>query len=272
MKPTNTRLTAKKVALVVCFTALYAVFAAIPIFQLVGSAGRISAAAIMAPIIGVLLGPYLGTLSAFLGGTIGLSYGSFLPMSFVSGIVTTLCAGLLYEGKRAWCLIIYFLFLVLHGFYPGIGPVWLFPLYIWFQVVGLLLLLSPLQSMAVKNLKSTAWSRSIRWPRPRSPLKPGAAKNLKSKNISMALLSFFVISLTSTLAGQISGSLTFLVLFPNPPIVQLGLFQVLYVQYPIERTIIALGSAFIGAPLFRVLRSAKLLPLISQDNIKERIP
>jgi hypothetical protein len=126
--------------------------------------------------------------------------------------------------------------------------------------------------MAVKNLKSTAWSRSIRWPRLRSPLKPGAAKNLKSKNVPMALLSFFVISLTSTLAGQISGSLTFLVLFPNPPIVQLGLFQVLYVQYPIERTIIALGSAFIGAPLFRVLRSAKLLPLISQDNIKERIP
>jgi hypothetical protein len=272
MKPANTRLTAKKVALVVCFTALYAVFAAIPIFQLVGSAGRISAAAIMAPIIGVLLGPYLGVLSAFLGGTIGLLYGSFLPMSFVSGIVTTLCAGLLYGGKRAWCFIIYFVFLVLHSFYPGIGPVWLFPLYIWFQVVGLLLLFSPLQSMAVKNLKSTVWSRSIRWPKLRSPLKHTAAKNLTSKNIPRALLSFFVISLTSTLAGQISGSLTSLVLFPNPPIVQLGFFQVLCVQYPIERTIIALASAFIGVPLFRVLRTAKLLPLLSQENIKERIP
>ena len=267
MKPTNTRLTAKKVALVVCFTALYTVFAAIPIFQLVGSAGRISAAAIMAPIIGVLLGPYLGALSALLGGTIGLSYGSFLPMSFVSGIVATLCAGLLYDGKRVWCFIIYFLFLVLHGFYPGIGPVWLFPLYIWFQVVGLLLLLSPLQSMAVKNLKSTAWSRSIHWPKLRSPLKPTAPKNLTSKNIPMALLSFFVVSLTSALAGQISGSLIFLVLFPRALD-----FQFLAVQYPIERTIIALGSAFIGAPLFRVLRSAKLLPLISQENIKERIP
>jgi len=246
MKSANTRLTAKRVALVVCFTALYAVFAAIPVFQLVGSAGRISAAAIMAPIIGVLLGPYLGALSAFLGGTIGLSYGSFLPMSFVSGIVTALCAGLLYDGKRAWCFIIYLLFLVLHSFYPEIGPVWLFPPYIWFQVVGLLLLLSPLQSMAVKNLKS--------------------------KNVQMALLSFFVVFLTSTLAGQISGSLTFLVLFPNPPIVQLGSFQVLYIQYPIERTIIALGSTFIGAPLFRVLMSAKLLPLIRRDSITERIP
>jgi hypothetical protein len=272
MKPANTRLTTKKVALVVCFTALYAVFAAIPIFQLVGSAGRISAAAIMAPIIGVLLGPYLGALSAFLGGTIGFSYGSFLPMNFVSGIVATLCAGLLYDGKRAWCFIIYFLSLVLHGFYPGIGPVWLFPLYIWFQVVGLLVLLSPLQSMAVKNLKSTAWSRSIRWPKLRSPLKPATAKNHTSKNIPMALLSFFVISLTSTLAGQISGSLTFLVLFPNSPVVQLKDFQLLTVRYPIERTITALGSAFIGAPLFRVLRSAKLLPLIGQENIKERIP
>lgn len=272
MKPASVRLTSKKVALIVCFTVLYAVFAAVPIFQLVGSAGRISAAAIMAPIIGMLLGPYLGALSACLGGTIGLSYGSFLPMSFVSGIVTTLCAGLLYNGKRLWCSIVYFLFLVLHSLYPWTGPIWLFPLYIWFQVVGFLLLLSPLQSMAVKNLRSTTWSRSIRWPRFRSPLKSRAPKNLESKNIPEVLLSFFVVSLTSTLAGQISGSLTFLMLFPNAPIVQLGLFQVLYIQYPIERTIIALGSASIGAPLFRVLRSARLLPLIGQGNIEERIP
>jgi hypothetical protein len=250
---------------------LYAVFAAIPIFQLVGSAGRISAVAIMAPIIGVLLGPYLGALSGFLGGTIGLLDGSFLPMSFVSGIVTIICAGLLHGGKRVWCLIIYFLFLVLHGFYPGIGPVWLFPPYIWFQVVGLLLLLSPLQSTAVKNLRSTAWSRSVYWPKLGSSLEPTAAKKYQSKNNTMmGFLSFFVISLTSTLAGQTSGSLTFLVLLPNPPIVQLGLFQVLSVQYPIERTIIALGAAFIGAPLFRVLNSAKLLPLTSQVTSEKR--
>ena len=242
MKPTNTRLTAKKVALVVCFTALYTVFAAIPIFQLVGSAGRISAAAIMAPIIGVLLGPYLGALSALLGGTIGLSYGSFLPMSFVSGIVATLCAGLLYDGKRVWCFIIYFLFLVLHGFYPGIGPVWLFPLYMWFQIVGLLLLTSPLLSRAIRNIRS--------------------------KDIPAVLLSFFAFALVSTLAGQISGSLTGLTLIRNLPETQLGIFQVLTVQYPAERITIALGAAFIGAPLFRIIRSANLLRLVDRERGK----
>jgi hypothetical protein len=236
MKPADTRLTAKKVALLVCFTALYAVFAAIPIFQLVGSAGRISAAAIMAPIIGVLLGPYLGALSALLGGTIGLSYGSFLPMSFVSGIVATLCAGLLYDGKRAWCFIVYFLFLVLHGFYPGIGPVWLFPLYMWFQVVGLLLLMSPLQSMATRNMRL--------------------------KNIPRVLLSFFTLALVSTLAGQISGSLTGLILIRNSPETQRGIFQVLTIQYPAERIIIALTAALIGGPLLRIVQSANLLRLV----------
>jgi hypothetical protein len=245
MKPSNTRLTAKKVALVVCFTALYAVFAAIPIFQLVGSAGRISAAAIMAPIIGVLLGPYLGALSALLGGTIGLSYGSFLPMSFVSGIVATLCTGLLYEGKRAWCFIVYFLFLVLHGFYPGIGPAWLFPLYMWFQIVGLLLLTSPLLSMAIRNIRS--------------------------KDIPAVLLSFFALALVSTLAGQISGSLTGLTLIRNSPETQLGIFQVLTFQYPAERIIIALGAAFIGAPLFRIIRSANLLRPVDHERGKDEV-
>jgi hypothetical protein len=181
-------------------------------------------------------------LSAFLGGTIGLSYGSFLPMSFVSGIVTTLCAGLLYEGKRAWCFIVYFLFLVLHGFYPGIGPAWLFPLYMWFQVVGLLLLSSPLQSMAIRDIRS--------------------------KDISRVLLSFFALALVSTLAGQISGSLTGLILIPNPPETQLGVFQLLAFQYPAERIIIALAAALIGGPLLRIVQSSNLLRLVGQERNK----
>ena len=242
MTSENTRLTAKEVALIICFTALYAVFAAIPIFKIVGAAGTISAAAITAPIIGILLGPYLGFLSAILGATIGFFYGSFSPMSFVSGTVATLCAGLLCEGKRALCFMIYFLFFVIHGFYPSIGPVWLFPSYLWFQLAGLLLLISPLQSSAIRNLKSN--------------------------NIPVVFFSFFAVSLTSTLAGQISGSLTFLVLFPNPPIVQLGVLQLLTVQYPVERTIVALSSSFIGTSLFRILKPAKLLALGSQEHAK----
>jgi MFS family permease len=233
-------LTAKDVALIICFTALYAVFATIPIFQILGMPSRnITAAAIAAPIIGSLLGPYVGTLSTTFGGAISF-YWSFFPPSFFAGITTALCAGLLHKGKRIWCILIYLALLVAFGFYPYTGPAWLFPLSMWFQIAGFLILVSPLITVAVKNVKS----------------------NSKSKLVS----AFFTISLTSTLAGQIAGSLTFMLLFPAPLGGWQALWEGLTIVYPIERTVIALGSAFIGAPLFRVLQSANLTRAINREN------
>jgi hypothetical protein len=75
----------------------------------------------------------------------------------------------------------------------------------------------------------------------------------------------------STLAGQISGSLTGLTLIRNSPETQLGIFQVLTFQYPAERIIIALGAAFIGAPLFRIIRSANLLRPLDHDRGKDEV-
>ena len=58
------KLTTKDTALTVTFTALYAVFGFIKISPIIGLSGQaITAAAIIAPIIGILLGPYVGTLS-----------------------------------------------------------------------------------------------------------------------------------------------------------------------------------------------------------------
>jgi hypothetical protein len=245
--PANKKLTTKEIALAICFTALYAVFASIPIFQVLGMPSKnITAAAITAPIIGILLGPYIGTLSATFGGAISFFAGSFFPPSFVSGIIASLCAGLLYEGKRIWCTLVYLLLLVIFGFYPVIGPMWLFPLSMWFQIVGLLVLVSPLQSMAIKSLKSNDNSRF--------------------------LLAFFIISLTSTLAGQISGSLVFMLISPIPVDGWFALWQGLTVLYPSERTIIALGSAFIGAPLLRVLRSANIFQMFNRAASQEKCP
>lgn len=244
--PINTGLRTKEIALVICFTALYAVFASIPIFQLLGMPSRsITAAAITAPVIGVLLGPYIGTLSALLGGAIGFFTGSFGPWNFVAGIVATLCAGLLYKGKQLWCVLVYAFFLMVFGFYPSIGPAWLFPLSMWFQIVCLLVLVSPLQSMAVKKIKS------------------GNSRSL--------VLSFFVISLASTLAGQISGSLTYMLLVPSSLGGWLLMWQGLTIVYPIERMIIALGSALIGSLLLKVLRSSNLMPLFSREGKKETL-
>jgi predicted membrane protein len=242
----NTRLAAKDVALIICFTALYAVFAAIPIFRILGMPSQnITAAAITAPIIGILLGPYIGTLSATLGGIISFFAGSFFPPSFVSGIVAALCAGLLHKGKRIWSILLYLSLLIVFGFYPSTGPAWLFPYSLWFQFIGLLILASPLQSMAIKSLKS--------------------------KNRARFILAFFIISLTSTLAGQISGSLTYMLIFPPPLGGWQALWQGLTLLYPIERTVIALGSAFIGAPLLSVLRSSNLMQVVNREP-KQKFP
>jgi len=226
------KLSTKEIALTVCFTALYVILGLLPISPIIGLSGRtITAAAIIAPIMGILLGPYIGTLSAFLGGLIGFFFGYFSPPSLVSGVFTVLYAGMLSVGKRNVCAFTYFSLIFLFGFYPFVGPVWLYPPLLWFQIAGFLILVSPLQSKA--------------------------SKNLNSENKSKSLFAFFVTSLTSTLAGQIAGSLTFELL--SWPVFVANLdawktnWQFLTFLYPIERIIIALSAALIATPLYRVL-------------------
>jgi len=241
----NRDLKAKDIALAVCFTALYAVFGFLPISPIIGLPGKaITAAAIMAPIMGIILGPYLGMLSTILGGTIGFLAGSFSPPSFVSGVIAASCAGMLYMGKRSLCTFVYFSFLFLFGFYPFVGPVWLYPPLMWFQVAGFLMLISPLQSTALKNLNSD--------------------------NDSGHLQAFFITCLTSTLAGQIAGSLTFELLSWPIFLVDIKAWEMywrgLTILYPVERTIIALIASFLGAALYKVLKSTNLIQFLNPSD------
>jgi hypothetical protein len=232
-------LTAKDMALAVCFSALYTVFCLFPIFQIVGLPSKsITMAAIIAPVIGIILGPYLGVLSTILGGAIGIFVGPFSPLGFVAGIVTAFSAGTLYFDKRSLCAFTYFSLLFLFGFYPFVGPVWLYPQFMWFQIIGFLVLVSPLQSMAVKTMRN-------------------------SNDNTRLVLAFFVTFLTSTLAGQIAGSLTFEVLswpifIANVNAWRLN-WQLITWIYPIERMIISLAAAFIGVALHKVLKSANII-------------
>ena len=240
---TNRKFKAREIALTVCFTALYAIFSFLPISPIIGLPGKaITAAAIMAPIMGIFLGPYLGILSTILGGIIGFFAGSFSPPSFISGVIAASCAGMLYTGKRSLCAFAYFSLLFLFSFYPFVGPVWLYLPLMWFQIVGFLLLISPLQSSAVKSLNSG--------------------------NNSNNLQAFFIISLTSTLAGQIAGSLTFELLSWPIFLADMKAWEIywrgLTILYPVERTIIALIASFMGAALYKVLKSANLVQFLNR--------
>ena len=237
---TNDRkLTTVDVAFTAVFTALYAVFGFLRISPIVGLPGQaITAASIMAPIIGMLLGPYIGTLSAFLGGTIGFFLGSLSYSSFASGIATAFCAGMIRTGKRTVAALVYLTLLLLFAFYPVIGPAWVFPLETWFQVIGLIILVSPLQAIAKKLLDS--------------------------KNSARLVYGFFLTCLVSTLAGQIAGSLVFEILAADPNVVKAS-WPTLTGLYPVERTIIALAAALIGTALFKALKSTSFPPSIGES-------
>ena len=226
----NVKLTAKDVALAVCFAALYAVLSFFPLNQVIGLVGKaITAATIIAPIVGILLGSYLGMLSTGLGGIIARFFNPIFSLpSLAAGIIAALCAGLLYARKRVLCALIYVSLMFVFGFYPVVGPVWLYPSFMWFQIVGFLILISPLQSIASKNFNSDS--------------------NLK------LLFAFLITSLTSTLAGQIAGSLTTIVLIPDANFWKTNWLFLTFL-YPLERIIIALGATLIGTSLNKILNA-----------------
>jgi len=245
------KLTAKEVALLICFTALYTYFSFIPAFPIVGLPSKaITLAAIAAPIIGIILGPYLSMLSTLLGGALAFSAGHFSPLSFVAGIVTAVFAGMLYENRRSVSAFTYFSLLFFFGFYPFVGPVWLYPPFMWFQITGFLVLISPLQSMASKNMQNP-------------------------NNSSKLFSAFFIVFLTSTLAGQIAGSLVF-ELISWPIFIEnvdawKATWQVVTWIYPIERIIIALTATFIGVFLYKILIHANLMPFLNQSKPRENV-
>jgi len=245
------KLTAKEIALLICFTALYTYFSFIPTFPIVGLPSKaITLAAIAAPIIGIILGPYLSMLSTLLGGAVAFSAGHFSPLSFVAGIVTAVFAGALYENKRSVSAFTYFSLLFFFGFYPFVGPVWLYPPFMWFQITGFLVLISPLQSMASKNMRNP-------------------------NNSSKLFSAFFIVFLTSTLAGQIAGSLVFELI--SWPIFIANVdawkatWQVVTWIYPIERIIIAVIATFVGVFLYKILIHANLMPFLNQSKDNENV-
>lgn len=229
----------RHLALIVSFAALYAVLSLVSLFPIIGAVGTfMTLASIMAPLIGVMLGPYGGAVAVSIGGFLGWSItraGAFDFLSFLPGANTALASGLLYNGKRRYVFLMYSALFLLLAFYPTIGPVWLYPYYVWFQSVGLIILASPLTPITT-------------------------ALTNKDNNAAKLTLGIGIISLLSTLIGQMTGSLMFeLIYYPRfiPQIEswRVGQWQVLTFLYPAERLIITVLATVIGAPLIRAIRA-----------------
>lgn len=219
------------VALAGIFAALYAVFTVVPLFPIVGVSGaRIALASIMAPLIGLVLGPYTGTLAVSIGGLLGWSFqpqsGAFGFLSFIPGAVAAFSSGLLFKRKRAPLFVLYLGLFSFLAFYPNVGPVWLYPYFLWFQLIGLLVLASPLTPVAIGFTR----------------------ENDKPLRLGFGVGTIFLVS---TLVGQIAGTL----LFESMYVPNTGLWQSLTLLYPLERSLIALIATIIGTPVIEAVRA-----------------
>ncbi len=237
-KKSNARLVAKNIAFVAVFAPLYTVFTFWSLFPVIGSPGKfITMAVITAPLIGIILGPYISVLSVLVGGIVGLSVGQvgpFGPLSFVPHAAAAFCAGMVNSGRRTTCAVTYAILLVALAFYPVVGPAWLYPYFIWMHIVGLVILVSPLQSRAVEKIHG------------------------QTKSIGLTF-GIGITSLTATLFGHIVGDIMFEAIYWPKIISNVNAWksdwQLLTWVYPLERVIIAIVAALIGTALIGALKA-----------------
>lgn len=230
---------AKDLALMITFAALYAVLSLVSLFPIIGAAGTfITLASIMAPLIGLMLGPIIGAGAVSIGGFIGWSLtqtGAFGFLSFIPGTFTAFASGLLANGKRVHFIALYAVLFSMLAFYPTIGPVWLFPFYVWFQLVGLAVLASPLTSFAIDSTRN-------------------------GKKLARLSLGVGVLCLVSTLLGQITGNLMFELtrwpaIIPQVEFWRTAQWQFLTFVYPVERLIITAIATIVGTPMIKAIRA-----------------
>jgi len=223
----------------ISFAALYAILSLVSLFPIIGAMGSfITLASIMAPLIGLMLGPAIGTGAVSIGGFIGWSItqtGAFGFLSFLPGALTAFGSGLLVNGKRVQSIALYAVLFLFLAFYPTIGPVWLYPFYIWFQFIGLMILASPLTSLAIDSTRD-------------------------SKSLARLSLGVGVLCLVSTLLGQMTGNLMFELtrwptIYPQIEFWRTAQWQFLTLVYPVERLLIVAVATVVGTPMIKAARA-----------------
>lgn len=247
-KYTEPRLSTKDLALVAVFAPLYTIFCSWNLFPLIGASGRaITASAIMAPVIGILLIPYLSVLTVALGGAVGLSFGYFSPFGYGAGIAAAFCASALYNREQALATLLYAAFLLMFALYPTIGPFWLCPNFLLLQIVALAVLASPIQSKAISYVRNP---------------------NVSSCRL---LLGIGMTTFTSTMFAHVAGSLLFeMISWPllvSSVEVWRGIWQAIAIAYPFERMAIVIAATVLGTGLMKSLKKWYKPATLQQQDV-----
>jgi len=219
------------------FASLYAILQFLPLFPVFGAPGRfITAGNIIAPIIGLALGPIIGALSTLIGGLVSClitGYGTFGPLSPLPAVSSSLYAGLIKYKKLELCIIFYIIGLIVFAFYPNVGPIWIFPFFIWMHIIGLVLTI--LMRKFLKSFDLNKPERQIKW--------------------------IITLMVSSTLFGHLTGCFLFELMYYPAIINSIKswklLWETLTFIYPIERLIIASLASIICLPVLKILKATR---------------
>jgi uncharacterized membrane protein len=160
------KISAKNVALIAIFAALYYVLSLItPYIPAVGIPEiKISLEALIASVFGLVLGPYLGAMAALFGVFVSwtLPPGSMSPYGipfFLSPPLNALVTGLIYYKKWKWSFIIFSILIIAFIFTPPVQPIpenlYVGIAVLWDKIIALMLILPCVKfAKQLSNLKT----------------------------------------------------------------------------------------------------------------------
>jgi len=225
----------RRLTLTATLAAVYVVFRAIPIDQLIGISGSITAAGMIAPVIGILLEPAYGIVAVFTGTMVASLFPwnpiKFAGLDFLPGALNVALVSLAVRGRRTEATTIFLITMGLFIINPYtsifVGSALLSPPipYLWMHLAALIVLVSPLTKGLAVRLTSHRYASFVR---------------------PVAVLAF-----TGTMLEHLTGGLLFATVVGKGA---LKFWPAIFLAYPIERTILVIGATLIGATLLSLLR------------------
>jgi len=225
----------RRLTLTATLAAVYVIFRAIPISQLIGISGTITAAGMIAPVIGILLEPAYGIVAVFTGTMVASLFPwnpiKFAGLDFLPGALNVTLVSLAARGRRTEATLMFLIMIALFIINPYtsifVGNALLSPPipYLWMHLAALVVLVSPL----TKNLST----------------------KLTSHHYASLVRPVAVLAFTGTMIEHLTGGLLFATVVGKGA---LKFWPVIFLAYPIERTILVIGATLIGATLLRLLR------------------
>src|SRR5438046_10297247 len=167
----NQRSGLRKLTLTASLAAIYTVFRAIPISRLIGISGSITAAGMIAPIIGILLEPAYGIVAVFTGTMVASLFPwnplRFYGLDFLPGALNVTLVSLAVRGRRTEATLMFLVMIGLFFINPYtsifVGSASLSPPipYLWMHLAALIVLVSPLSKNLALKLGSHHYANYV---------------------------------------------------------------------------------------------------------------